>query len=524
MIAPSASRSKSFADRPAAFSNRFRFSVRVLAAATWVGFLVATPSEGQDHFELREIATDGRTVAAGLADLDGDGRTDLLQVVFTGIPPKQNRHIRIFKDVANNERPIQVDLPPGAAGYDIGNVDGKPGDEIVLLRQRDLVLLSLQEGSVRQQTIGLPWGSIATRDEERGLTRLRLIERTSSETWLIAQGFGQLAVLRPDGTVLADLGIGGVSTNYIFESPGLGFAESPIELNYVPARISVARVDQDERTDIVAAWRHGIRVFLQRGNGTFADPPHRDIPLSLVTEGDYIRGSGGAATHATDINGDGLADLLISYVTGGITDAGTVATLHLNREGLWDLKTPDQKLTLSDRGSLTLIDLDGDQRPELVQMTTPFSTMEIIEALATRSLDGNIAIFRAAADRPFQTEPWSASKLSLPISFETFAPTGFLPTWQADLNSDGHRDLVTSGSGDRLEVYLGGPEYRYEKRAAKQTVGNSGKLLSGDIDGDQRTDLVIFDPHRSGEPIKLLRNRGTLPGSPSVLEAPKATR
>ncbi len=153
-------------------------------------------------------------------------------------------------------------------------------------------------------------------------------------------------------------------------------------------------------------------------------------------------------------------------------------------------------------------------------MTTPFSALEIIEILATRSLDANIAIYRAATNRPFEDEPWTTSQLSLPINFEAFAPSGFLPYWQADLNGDGHRDTVTSGSGDRLEVYLGGSDHRYGKRVARQTVGNCGKVTSGDLDGDRRTDLVVFDPHHAGEPLKVLRNRGTLPGSPAVLQVP----
>ncbi len=500
--------------------KRISVHLRSSAVAVFVFAALSFSASADDHFELREIATAERTVAAELADLDGDGKTDLLQIVFDRIPPSQTRRIRVYPDVANRLEPFQVELPEGAAGYDIGELDDTPGAELVLLRQRDLVLLSLRKGAVAQRTIALPMGTIAARDEERSITRLRLIEPTPDGPWLVAQGFGQLFIRHPDGTPIGDLAIGGVSTHYIFASPGLGFAESPVEVNYVPARISVANVDGNEKADIVASSRHDIRVFLQRADATFATAPDRELPLSLVSKGDYIRGSGGATAHATDMNGDGLADLMITHVTGGITDAGTMATFHINRGDQWNLDKPDQKLELSDRGSLTLLDLDGDRRPELVQMTTPFSIMEIIEALATRSIDGNLAIFRAASDRPFEDEPWSTGKLSIPFSFETFAPVGFLPSWQADLNGDGHLDMVTSGSGDRLEIYLGGPEYRYEDRVARQRVGNSGKLTSGDFDGDGRTDLLIFDPYRAGEPLKLLRNRGMLPGSPAVLEAP----
>jgi hypothetical protein len=494
-----------------------RFALCSLALAA---LFAATHAAAEEHFEIREIPTLGRTVAVEIADLDGDRRADLLQIVFEGIPPDQKRWLRIFPSIASRQPPIQIALPEGAAAYDLGDVDGSPGVELVLLRQRDLVVLSLREGTVRERRIELARGSIGPRGEERTIPRFHLVETTPDATWLLAPGFGQLAVLRPDGSRLADLEIGGVATNFVFHSPSLGFAESPVELNYVPARISVGRVDGDSRVDIVAAVRYGVRVFLQRGDGTFQGKPDREIRLSLVSEGDYVRGSGGATATATDVNGDGLADLLVSSVSGGLTDATTNATLHLNRAGRWDLARPDQRLTISDRGSFTLIDLDGDERPELVRLTTPFSAMEIIEAIATQSLDANIAVFRGTADGRFEEKPWASSKLSLPISFETFAPEGFLPTWRADLNGDRHRDLVTSGSGDRLEVYLGGPAHRFEERVARETIGHCGRITSGDFDDDRRTDLVVFDPYRVDEPLKLLRNRGTLPGSPAVLEKP----
>ncbi len=514
--------------RHAGRTNRFArarhvpTSVRLwsCAVSTVVATIAALSASAEEHFELTQIATSERTVAAELADLDGDGHTDLLQIVFDGIPPDQTRRARVFPHVASKREPFQVDLPDGAAGYDVGEVDGSPGVELVLLRQNQITLLSLRRGAVQRRDLALPWGSIAARGEERSITRMRLFESTPNGPWLIAQGFGRLAVLKSDGTLIGDMPVGGVLTHYKFESPGLGFAEAPVEVNYVPARVSVANVDAGGKLDIVTASRHDIRVFLQREDGSFPRNSDQAFPLSLVAQGDYIRGSGGATAYADDIDGDGLADLLISQVTGGITDAGTIATFHLNRGGRWDLENADQRMVLSDRGSLTLYDLDADGRPELVQMTTPFSAMEIIEALATRSLDANIAIFQAGNDKPFQDAPWSTSKLSLPINFETFAPSGFLPSWLADLNGDGHRDMITSGSGDRLEVYLGGPQYRYEDRAARQTVGNSGELTAGDIDGDRRTDLLIYDPHRAGEPVKLLRNRGTLPGSPAVFEKP----
>jgi hypothetical protein len=498
--------------------------LRSSAVAFVLVSLTTLPAASVDeHFELRQIATRGRTVAAALADFDGDSHTDLLQVVFEGIPPRQRRLIRLHSRVAAGGAAVDVALPDGAAGYDLADLPGSPGTDLVLLRQNDLLVVSFagEKATTRSLAVTGP-GTIGPRGEERNLRHMDLVYEVGPERfWLIVQHPGQLTVLTPEGRQLGQLAIGGVVNYFHFERPGIGFAESPIELNYVPALISVAKVDGDDGDDIVAATRHGVRVFLQRPDGTFAAEPDRDLPLALISEGDYIRGSGGATAEARDLDGDGLADLMVSYVTGGLTDAATTATIHRNRGGRWNLEQPDQTLHISDRGSLTLVDLDGDRRSELIRMTTPFSAMELIEALATRSLDLHIAIFRAATKSPLEEKPWIEHKLSVPISFETFAPRGFLPNWKADLNGDGHRDMVTAGDGEEIEVYLGGPEFRYDRRVARQPVGSSGQLVAGDIDDDGRTDLVLWDPHRVDAAVKLLRNRGTLPGGPKVLQPAK---
>lgn len=42
------------------------------------------------------FATEGRTVSAEIVDLNGDGRGDLMQIVFVGYPPEERRSLRVF--------------------------------------------------------------------------------------------------------------------------------------------------------------------------------------------------------------------------------------------------------------------------------------------------------------------------------------------------------------------------------------------------------------------------------------------
>ncbi|MEE8557495.1 MAG: VCBS repeat-containing protein, partial [Myxococcota bacterium] len=98
-------------------------------------------------FELFEIPSQGRTVAAEFADLNGDGRTDLLQLVFQGVPPDEDRSIRAYLQSAEGRLPEDPTyawpLPSGTAAYDVADVAPSPGEELLLLREKGVSILSL---------------------------------------------------------------------------------------------------------------------------------------------------------------------------------------------------------------------------------------------------------------------------------------------------------------------------------------------------------------------------------------------
>ena len=46
-------------------------------------------------FQIREIASPDRAIQADLTDLDGDGRADLLWMSSRGLPPEEQRELRV---------------------------------------------------------------------------------------------------------------------------------------------------------------------------------------------------------------------------------------------------------------------------------------------------------------------------------------------------------------------------------------------------------------------------------------------
>ncbi len=509
----------------AAFGLRYDANVvvRILLALLMLqslGSASARAAPPDDIFELQQLDPgDGRTVAAELGDFDGDGRTDLLQIVFVGVPPNESRSIRLWvqaEDGTISTRPeYEVPVPEHSAAYDVGDVTELPGQELVLLRPNGLTILSFANSDLPSRDLVVDGSTLVPGEDERGLDRLHMIyTEFGDEPYLLVPMLAQTIFLSPSGDVRALLDAGARANYFLPPRPGPLLVDSDIQLLLDVPRIAVGDVNGDGKADVVSLGRHRIRVFLQREDGSFLRGADREYKLAFISERDHIRGSGAVRGDARDISGDGRLDLMISHMEGGLTDAKSETRIYLNRDGGWDLSTPD---FLADGGAGwgadQLVDIDRDGRPELLHVAIPFSVLELVEALVTRSIDAQISVYRADETGAFAKEPWFERKLEVSISFETGRPKGFVPNGAFDLNGDGYDDLLTPGGGDRVEVWLGGPEGLSSSLAGRQALPTTGRVRGGDWNGDGLDDLLLYDPRKPDTPVVIARNRGLLPGT-----------
>jgi hypothetical protein len=477
----------------------------------------------EDSFAVQEIASLGRTLAAEIVDLDGDGLGDLLQVVSLGIPPNESRLFRVYRSTpagVPNEPTVEVDVPAGSMGYDLADVHATPGTEVLLLRRRGVSVVSLAADAPSVRDYALPGSiSIGAMEDERGLERIEIaVSGIGPDPWLLVPGFGEVFFLSTGGALLAHLDVGG-RANYFIQPPGPTFTESDIQLYFDTPRIAAGDVDGDGRADIVSSSRHELRVFLRQQGGSFSHAPDRRIALGRVSEKDHIRGSGAVRLLVRDIDADGLLDLLISETRGGIADASAESSVYLNRGAGWQLELPDAVFAANESVSVDqLIDLDGDGSLELAHYVVPINVLELVEIFVTRAIDAHLSIYQADADHVFASEPRYRRKLDLPLDFETSRPKGFTPTFEFDLNTDGRRDYLSSGGGESLEVFLADSKLRFGSRHARQSMPTEGVLRSGDLNADGLPDLVICNPHRPDQSIRLVTNLGRLKGTPASLE------
>ncbi len=473
-----------------------------------------------DLFALQQVGSDeGRTVAAEIADFDGDGRTDLLQIVFLGVPPAERRLIRLWtqgEDGALSAKPVyEVPVPEDSAAYDVGDVTELPGHELVLLRPQGLAILSFANPALPRRDLVVDGSTLVPSEDERGLDRLHMIyTEFGPEPRLLVPMLARTAFLSPTGETRALLDAGARANYFLPPRPGPLLVDSDIQLLLDVPRIAVGDVNGDAKADVVSLGRHDVRVFQQREDGSFVRAPDRVYKLALISERDHIRGSGAVRGDARDVSGDGKLDLMISHMAGGITDAKSETRIYLNHDGVWNLDEPDFTSEVgAGWGADQLVDIDQDGRPELLHVALPFSVLELVEALVTRSVDAQITVYRSDAAGAYSKEPWFERKLEIAISFDTGRPKGFVPTGTFDMNGDGFDDLLTPGDGDRVEIWLGGKEGIAADLAGGQALPANGRVRGGDWNGDGLEDLLLYDPRMPRTPVVIATNRGLLPGT-----------
>ena len=485
-----------------------------------MAFSTSAASADDELFEITELPMSGRVVAAQFADFDGDGDKDLMLVRLEGIPPEQHRFIHVYPQTGDGgfmESPSHsVAVPEWSAVFDIADIRATPGDELILLRPDRLTVMSLSKADGAQWDYPVDGPStLGAADDERGFERFRLVyDEFGEEPWIIVPQIGAISALSADGALIARMA-GGRRANYFVASRGdLFSAESDLQLFFDAPKISVGDIDGDGSADILAATRHELRVFLRDSEGGFPPEPSYSIPLGLIGDVDFSRGSGSVITSAEDIDADGRLDLMISHIEGSLADTATKTRIFFNHDGKWNLEAPDDEFTID--GSVTsslLMNIDRDDALELVRIQVKFSVFEIVELLLTREVDTQILIHRLQPDGRFGEDPWSRKKIGTKISFDTFRPRGFMPRAGFDLNADGLMDFITSANGKGIEVFLGGEKGPLGRRAAIQDMPTTGIINVQDINDDGMGDFVLYDPQSRDATVRVGLNLGTLPAS-----------
>ncbi len=434
------------------------------------------------------------------ADLDGDGKKDLLAVYTTGLQPYRQRFLAVFWNRAGVFAPRpDLTLPVDeseACAFDVA------GSDLLVLTPRGVTSRSFPGRVPAPPRKLLEQPTLFHQPIEGELPRLRLAQDLAGpdSRELLVPSLGMLGVWKRGAAGAYEKA---AELELDMEVSGGPRAGDAVEVRYGFPALHVADADGDGLLDIIATQEDRVAVYRQGPGLAFHPQPDFTRDFSVRTPDDP-RGRGSTANIlVADLDGDGAADLLVrKQVFRGVTAAESTSYLFFGKKGGLGY-SPEPAQTLTSEGvpllQPQLIDLTGDGRPDLIVPYTSFGVFALIRMLMAKTAKVTLQVFPfEPSKRRFAAEPASERGLVLriPLSGDSDLQAVNL---SADVTGDGKPDLVFGATEDELHVYpgLGGGEFA-TKPAEIVDVRAAGKLEAVDLDGKGRSDLILHYPQSRG--------------------------
>ncbi|HET6374321.1 MAG TPA: VCBS repeat-containing protein [Candidatus Polarisedimenticolia bacterium] len=503
----------------------------------------ANPVCGADSRELalrhHRLELPGIPSAIVPADIDADGRKDLLVVlVYTA-----------WDEIGTESSEGLVQMTSVIPA---------------LFERREMrVYLARPDGSYEQagQPMALPESVLSVEAGPRGLPAVALTDDGVAAVRITTGPSGPAVTLEPllnDPPVLAGTGVFLSGLGVIQDLDGRGdldlllpakdgMAIYPTSAGALPAaasarlaipgdtrgssatawrRYPLARaedLDGDHRPDllVISRGRRDREIHVMRGSGDGHFQPPREVSLDCLDRSDTTGGNSELAFFG-DLDGDGRAEVVtrseVESEDDGLKEAKNpkqIYRFHRLKDDFTVVTTPYQEVNVvgyafgggwpMPSGS-EFRDLDGDGRKDLVTVTLDFSILQAFRVLATKKIGMGLIFHIWAQDSRggFHEVPDLDLSEKLLLDFNDLK-LDRAAQFSGDFDGDGLLDFTHLGRGKTVTIHRGRPGCLYEKRAdltveLDEEPRDLALVRIQDLDGDGRSDLMIFRPLPAQDP------------------------
>jgi Ca2+-binding RTX toxin-like protein len=448
---------------------------------------------------------------ATVADVNGDGRPDLLVVNNTGLV------VHLNTTAFGTSSPSLFGPTPSFAGAVTvfsGNVAGLATADVNGDGRPDLVV-----GNGLANTVTVLLNSTAFAATTPSFA--------AAQTFAVANGPGAVAPADVNGDGRPDLLVatpGSDSVSVLLNTTPAGAAAASFAApqsfatGAVPLAVAAGDVNGDGRPDLVVANTNANTVSVLM-NTTPAGAP----APSFAAQQTFAAGTVPIALATADVNGDGRRDVVILSQNSSTESVLLNKTAPGSATASFVRQTVNAGTTL---GSLAVADLNNDGRPEVIGssgfgvavLTTnaaPITTIPVIaapqavpaagspHAVATADVngDGRPDLLVANSGGSSVSVQLNTAPAEAPPSFaalQAFA-TGAAPfsVAAADVNKDGRPDLLVANNGSNTVSVLlnttaaGASSASFAAQQTFATGLSPYSVATADINGDGRPDLLV---------------------------------
>jgi hypothetical protein len=403
------------------------------------------------RFRLESIPSEKHIYCLAVADLNGDGRPDL---AYYGDPKEL---IVLYNEGTNNwSAPKRWPIDDGqlsANGLCTGDLNGDGRTDLVVLGENCVYFLPQKEDHTLGEPQKIPFsGSVKSVQvvdiDGDGRSDLMLVN------WEDRNPF-RVRLQKPDGAL----------------GPELYFSTPPIRSYWAD------NLEQNKKVQVITIAQFSGRAQISEFNrkaaealsGTFRQGQLQVWPLNKT---DRAR----RGVLWTDVNGDGLPDLLVAE-----PDSGQMSVYFQQPDG--SLATPKTFPTLAGISDLAVADWNGDGKPEIFMLSADERQVGVTRLNEKQRL-------------PFPTLiPLNGKPLAIATGR---LKAGQRPVLAVIVEQEGKGDQ----EGGRFLVIRTAEGEMITQKLSKDFKANPTALAFHDADQDGLTDLVMLMPY---EKVKVLR-------------------
>lgn len=260
----------------------------------------------------------------------------------------------------------------------------------------------------------------------------------------------------------------------------------------------------DRRLDLLAQTAAELHVWVQGPEG-FADAERRAYPLPVEADRDR-RLDASYSSHAVELSGDSRADCVIFAGDSQKGDVRTQALVFLQGVGRGDAAQTSAAPLFGPRGRPQdllvfagfvvrpdFVDVDGDQRPDLVISGVRPDLIDQLRSISSESIEADLFVYRNQGTS-FARRPDLSSKINVPL--EQFEP---MARFVGDLTGDGTSELLLRDDPESLRLLMvrrernGGALAVVERPLWELAVRDHARVLRQSLPGRAVADLLVIE-------------------------------